>query len=220
MADTHNWWTDSVRGDWWTGSVRGATQATAAATTAWTRSLTLALDAATGVNRALATAVGDGESDAGDVVDASIPSVAYERTDWSVERSTDDRAALDVGHYVQFTKRLSEADVRAFAAASGDTNRLHLDESYAGGTRFGGRIAHGVLVAGLVSAALARLPGTVVYLPQDLEFQRPVEIGEALTADCEIVEALGGDRFRVATAVENEAGEVVLDGDATVLVDE
>jgi acyl dehydratase len=204
MADEHAGY------GWWTHAFREAA-------TAWSRSLTLALDAATGANRAMAAfAGGDGAAAAA----AAVPSVSYDRPDWSFERSADAPADLGVGDYVRFTKRVTDADVREFADATGDTNRLHLDDAYARRTRFGGRVAHGVLVAGLVSAALARLPGTVVYLSQDLEFLRPVEVGETVTADCEIVEALGGDRYRVATTVRNEAGETVLDGDATVLVDE
>ncbi|ELY72821.1 MaoC/PaaZ C-terminal domain-containing protein, partial [Natronobacterium gregoryi] len=72
---------------------------------------------------------------------------------WLMERSTDEDDDLGVGDYVRFTKPIADADVSAFATASGDTNRLHLEEAFADGTQFDGRIAHGTLVAGTISAA-------------------------------------------------------------------
>ena len=145
-------------------------------------------------------------------------SVAYGDVDWSMERSVDDVADLDVGDYVRFTKTVDEPDVSAFAQVSGDTNRLHLEESFAEQTRFGDTIAHGTLVAGTISAALARFPGLTVYLSQDLEFQAPVEIGSTVTADCEVVEALGGGRYRIRTTVSSD-GETVIEGEAVVLIE-
>lgn len=127
---------------------------------------------------------------------------------------------LSVGDSVLFTKAITEEDIERFAAASGDTNPIHLDDGFAEETRFKGRIAHGILVSGLISAALARLPGSVVYLSQDLEFRAPVRIGDEVTATAEIVEELGGDQYRIRTTV-SKAGEddPVIDGEAVVLVD-
>jgi len=101
---------------------------------------------------------------------------------WDLEVSTTDHEGFGVGDHVRFSKTITEADVWAFAAASGDTNQLHLDEDYAAQTRFDGRIVHGTLVSGLISAALARLPGLTIYLSQDLSFQGPVGIGDRVTA--------------------------------------
>lgn len=120
---------------------------------------------------------------------------------------------------MSFTKSLSDEDVREFAAASGDTNRLHLDDAYAAETRFGGRIVHGALLGGLISAALARLPGVVIYLSQELSFVKPVRVGDEPTATVEIVEALGGNRFRLAVEVVRDDGEQALEGTAVVLVE-
>ncbi|SDF31007.1 MaoC family dehydratase [Halorientalis regularis] len=139
--------------------------------------------------------------------------------EWTIERTEDDRTKLGVGDRIEFTKTISEDDVTSFAAASGDTNPLHLDDEYASETRFRGRIAHGTLVGGLISAALARVPGLVVYLSQDLEFHNPVRIGDRLTAEIEIVEDLGNDQFRLTTQVK-QGDEVVIDGEAVILVDE
>jgi len=146
------------------------------------------------------------------------PDTAYENEEWDFESyGTED--GIDVGDHVTFTKTLSPSDVRAFAEASGDTNRLHLDSTYAEGTRFGRRIAHGTLVAGLISAALARLPGLTIYLSQEVSYRGPVDLNERVTARCEVVEALGERRFRLTTAVEDSAGEVVVDGQAVVISD-
>jgi len=146
------------------------------------------------------------------------PDTLYEDEDWEFESyGTGD--GIDVGDHVRFSKTLSEADVERFAEISGDTNRLHLDEEFAAGSRFGRRIAHGTLVSGLISAALARLPGLTIYLSQELSYQGPVDIGERVTARCEVVEQLKADRFRLATAVDDSDGECVIEGDAVVMSD-
>lgn len=148
------------------------------------------------------------------------PDTAYEDPDWEFETTTITGNGLAVGDRVAFTKRISEGDVRTFAAASGDTNRLHLEEAFARGTRFGRRIVHGTLVSGLISAALARLPGLTIYLTQDLVFLSPVEIGERVTAVCEVVEEFGPRKYELTTDVQGSDGETVIEGEATVLVDE
>ncbi|WP_435196854.1 CBS domain-containing protein [Natronomonas sp. EA1] len=138
--------------------------------------------------------------------------------DWEFEHEGED--VLSVGDVFRFRKTVSLEDVRAFAQASGDTNRLHLDSEFATNTRFGGPIVHGILTTGLISAALARLPGLTIYLAQDLRFLGPIRAGQRVTAVCEVTEALGGGKYEVATAVYNEAGERVIDGEAVVLMDE
>lgn len=145
---------------------------------------------------------------------------ADDLAEWEVElQATGD--TLDVGDRVRFTKTLTEEDVARFAAATGDTNPLHLDSEWAEETRFGGRIVHGTLAAGLISAALARLPGSVIYLSQDLEFQAPVRLSDRVTADVSVVEDLGEGRFRLRTRVLRQPeGDTLIDGEAVVLIDE
>ncbi len=156
-----------------------------------------------------------------DSVSAPISSVEYSDLDWEFERTVDDPEHISVGDTVTFEKTLSEDDVRAFAHISGDTNRLHLDDEFAAETRFGKRIVHGTLVSGLISAALARLPGLTIYLSQDLEFQGPVGIGDRVSARVEIVDSLGNDQYRLETLVRDEdADETVVKGEAVVLIDE
>ncbi|MBZ6495346.1 CBS domain-containing protein [Natrinema longum] len=143
----------------------------------------------------------------------------YERDDWEFEYRGEDESTVSVGDSARFSKLVSEDDVEAFAAATGDTNRVHLDGAYAAETRFGERIVHGVLANGLISAALARLPGLTIYLSQESSFRAPLAIGEQVTAVCEVVEALGGEKYRIETTVSDGDGTVVLEGDAVVLVD-
>jgi len=180
-------------------------------------------------NRATAAAFGflpdnNGDTPTGEApaptVETPVDGMAYRVPDWEFEGSADTIEELAVGAHVSFSKEVTDEDVRSFARASGDTNRLHLDEAFAKETRFGGRIVHGTLVAGLISAALARLPLTTVYLSQDLTFRQPVEIGDVVTADCEVVEDLGDGRYRLSTTVTNGEGDIVVDGEAMVLIDD
>jgi 3-hydroxybutyryl-CoA dehydratase len=140
--------------------------------------------------------------------------------EWDMDRSIQRDGTLSVGDSIRFSKTLTDADVVRFATASGDTNPIHLDEEWAEETRFDGRIVHGTLVAGLISAALARLPGDVIYLSQDTEFLGPIRIGERATADIEVAEDLGGDRYRLTTQVLDGDDEIAVDGEATVLIDD
>ncbi|ELY44514.1 MaoC family dehydratase [Natronorubrum sulfidifaciens] len=152
--------------------------------------------------------------------DAPIRELAFGDDAWLMERSVDSYDDLAVGDYVRFTKPIDDTDVSAFAHISGDTNQLHLVKSFAERTQFGGRIAHGTLVAGTISAALARFPGLTIYLSQDLEFRAPVEVGTTVTATCEIVEELGATRYRLHTSVETDDEVTVIDGEAIVVIKE
>jgi len=185
---------------------------------AWTSVASSVLRTAAAANTATAAALADGD-DESERLPPGVPSVTYDEADWTFERTVGDPDDLDVGDSVQFSKTLDDDDVERFAAVSGDTNRLHLDDEFAAETRFQGRIAHGTLVSGIISAALARLPGLTIYLSQELEFRGPVRIGNRVTAVVEVVEDLGGNKFRLTTRVECE-DEVVVDGEATVLVDD
>jgi len=91
-----------------------------------------------------------------------------------------------------------------------------LDDEYAADGLFDGPIAHGMLVAGLISSALASLPGDIIYLSQDLWFENPVYPGQTVEATAEVLEDLGRDRYEVET-VARVGEEVVISGTATVL---
>jgi len=176
-------------------------------------------------NNALFAAMGlthsrESSSDTDTTTSGAVGEIAFGDENWTMERSTDDADALGVGDYVRFRKPIADTDVTAFAQVSGDANRLHLESEFAEETQFGGRIVHGTLVAGTISAALARFPGVTVYLSQDLEFTGPVKIGETVTAACEIIEDLGEDRFRLHTTVVDESDETVIDGEAVVMIND
>jgi 3-hydroxybutyryl-CoA dehydratase len=129
---------------------------------------------------------------------------------------------LTVGRTAQFAKTVTEADVTLFAGVTGDFNPVHVDAVAAAKTRFGGRIAHGMLSAGLISAAIAnRLPGPgSIYLGQTLRFTLPVRIGDTITATITVSEILTKRRVKLTTICTNQNGETVLDGEATVMLDE
>ncbi|WP_126661477.1 MaoC family dehydratase [Haloterrigena salifodinae] len=196
----------------------------AAMTDAWSAMTQTLLQSATAANRAAISAMVPPTASNGsesETVPASIPSIDHSSLDWQFDRTVDDPDHISVGDTVTFEKVISDEDVRAFAHVSGDTNRLHLDEEFAAGTRFGERIVHGTLVSGLISAALARLPGLTIYLSQDLEFSGPVGIGDRVSARVEIVEELGNDQYRLETVIRNEDDDAtVINGEAVVLIDD
>jgi len=126
-----------------------------------------------------------------------------------------------VGASASLDKTIVESDLTDFARLSLDTNPVHLDEDYARTTRFGGRIAHGMLAASLVSAVLGtRLPGPgTVYLSQSLAFKGPVRIGDTITATATVKAVREGKPIvTLETVVSNQHGDVVLTGEAVVLV--
>jgi 3-hydroxybutyryl-CoA dehydratase len=130
---------------------------------------------------------------------------------------------IQVGDTVEFTRTVTSDDIVAFANVTGDTNPLHLDDAYAAKTRFKRRIAHGMLSAGFISAALGtRLAphACVVYLSQTLRFQRPVYIGDTVTARVEVTKIDPSRRFvALTTTCANQNGEDLLTGEALVLLD-
>jgi 3-hydroxybutyryl-CoA dehydratase len=127
---------------------------------------------------------------------------------------------LSLGQVAELTRQVSAGDLDAFAAVTGDDNPVHLDEAYAAATPFGGRIAHGMLAAGYISAVIGtKLPGPgTIYVSQSLRFRRPVRIGDRVTARAEIValdEALARVTLKTTCLVN---GKAVVEGEAEVMV--
>jgi len=122
----------------------------------------------------------------------------------------------NVGDEATVQREVREATIEAYADLTGDDNPLHTDGEYAAEGFFGGIVAHGMLGAGVISAALASLPGDIVYLSQDLDFRAPVRPGDTVEATVEVVNDLGDDRVRVET-VATVDDETVIDGEAVVL---
>ena len=127
---------------------------------------------------------------------------------------------FSVGDSAEITKTIEQGDIDAFAAVTGDHNPVHVDEEFAKTTRFGRRIAHGMLTASLISSVLAnKLPGEgSVYLGQTLKFVAPVFPGDEITARVTIKE-IREDKpiLRLETICMNQRDEIVIRGEATVL---
>jgi 3-hydroxybutyryl-CoA dehydratase len=125
------------------------------------------------------------------------------------------------GQAATVTRTITAADVESYAHLSGDFNPLHMDAAFAAQSRFGGRIAHGMLTAGLISTVLGmHLPGPGgVYASQSLRFLRPVHLDDTITATAEVT-AYDQRRRRLTlrTTCTNQRGETVLDGEAVVVV--
>jgi len=125
--------------------------------------------------------------------------------------------AFAVGDKASFSKTITDADLLLFAGISGDQYPLHVDEEYSRGTRFGRRIAHGMLTASLLSAVngmLLQKPGGL-SVAQTLHFRAPVYPGDTITATSEVVEIIPSRRrLRCRTTCVNQRGEVVLEGEA------
>ncbi|MCC8397372.1 MaoC family dehydratase [Paraburkholderia sp. MMS20-SJTR3] len=126
---------------------------------------------------------------------------------------------LRMGMSASFAKTITEADIVLFAAASGDNNAVHINEEFAQTTQFKGRIAHGMLSASVISAAIAgRLPGPgTVYLGQNLRFKAPVRPGDTVHATVTVKEIFAEKRRVSLTTVCTVAGKVVIEGDALVM---
>ena len=125
-----------------------------------------------------------------------------------------------VGDSAEITKTIEQSDIDAFASVTGDHNPVHVDEEFAKSTRFGKRIAHGMLTASLISAVLAnKLPGAgSVYLGQTLQFVAPVFPGDEVTARV-VVKEIREDKpiVKLETICVNQRDEIVIRGEATVL---
>ncbi len=125
-----------------------------------------------------------------------------------------------IGTSASITRTITEADVIAHAQLSGDVNPLHLDDAFAKRTRFGRRIAHGQLLAGMISAVIGtKLPGPgAIFMSQSCKFLRPVDFGDAITATVTVA-ALREDKPIVALGCycTNQRSEYVFEGEAVLL---
>lgn len=128
-------------------------------------------------------------------------------------------AQLSPGDKASISRTVSEADLALFAGATGDVNPIHFDQTYAEQTFFKGRIAHGMLSAGFISAVVAnRLPGLgTVFVSQNLRFLAPVRIGDTIRAEVEVLESdVRRNRVKLRTTCTNQGGTVVVEGEAMV----
>jgi 3-hydroxybutyryl-CoA dehydratase len=126
---------------------------------------------------------------------------------------------LEPSMTASFAKTVTEADVLMYAAVSCDINALHVCEEYAKTTIFGGRIAHGMLSVGFISAVLAnKLPGPgTVYLGQTLKFRAPVRAGDTVTATVTVREVNVEKKRAILDSICTVNGKVVIEGESTML---
>jgi 3-hydroxybutyryl-CoA dehydratase len=127
---------------------------------------------------------------------------------------------LFIGQTATLSKTITEADIQMYSTVSLDTNPIHLDEEIAQQSRFGGRIAHGMLSAGLISAVLGcQLPGPgSIYTRQSLNFRAPVRIGSTVRAIVEITDLNPLSKKATLKTMCMVKEDVVIDGQACVLV--
>lgn len=129
---------------------------------------------------------------------------------------------LKIGDTASISRRVTNADVRAFAELTGDLNPVHLDEAFARQTRFGRRIAHGMFGASLISAVLGtELPGSgSIYLSQSLQFHGPVYLDDVVTARVTVTKVREDKSIvTLETVCESQNGERLISGEAVVLVE-
>lgn len=127
---------------------------------------------------------------------------------------------FQLGDKGSFSKTLTETDVVVFAGISGDFNPLHMNAEFARNTIFKERIAHGALVNSLISTAGAMFVGIgAVYISQLSKFLAPVKIGDTITATMEVTERIPEkNRLKMRTYCTNQKGDIVIDGEAWVLI--
>jgi len=133
----------------------------------------------------------------------------------------EERTHFTIGEEATFTKIISDEDITTFAKISGDKNPVHVNDEYAKGTMFGGRIAHGILVTGLISAVLGTaLPGPgAIYMNQKLRFLAPVRPGDEATARAKVTEwDSEKGRITLLTEVTNQDGVTVITGEARLVM--
>jgi acyl dehydratase len=128
---------------------------------------------------------------------------------------------LKIGNKFSTTKQITDAVVRAFAELSGDYNPIHLDEEFARNTRFGKRIAHGMISGALISAVLGYefKERKIVYLSQTMKFVAPVFIDDTITATATVTN-IREDKpiITLETVCTKQNGEIVVKGEAAVMI--
>lgn len=127
---------------------------------------------------------------------------------------------INLGDSASVSKTITETDVYLFAGITGDLNPAHVNEVASSQTMFGGRIAHGMLSAGLISAVLGMyLPGPgTIYLGQELKFTKPVRFGDTVTATATVIEKIDAKNIiKLETICTNQNGDIVIKGVATVM---
>src|SRR5271157_3410218 len=118
--------------------------------------------------------------------------------------------SINIGDTNNYSKVITQSDVEVFAKITGDYNPIHLNEEVAKQTVFGSRIVHGILIEGLISCALTKFPGLIIYLSQYSQFRKPARANDTIEATVEIVEKDDARcELRVKTTCKNQDGTIV-----------
>jgi len=127
---------------------------------------------------------------------------------------------IQVGDKATFSKTMTESDIFAFSAITGDFNPIHVDVEFAKESIFKQRVVHGMLTAGLVDQTLTHIGGAGnVHLSQFVKFMAPVHIGDTVTVTSEVANKdAAKNRVTVKSTVTNQAGKTVLEGEALIMI--
>jgi len=127
---------------------------------------------------------------------------------------------IQVGDKATFSKTMTDSDIFAFSAITGDFNPIHVNVEFAKESIFKQRVVHGMLTAGLVDQTLTHIGGAGnIHLSQFVKFLAPVHIGDTVTVISEVVSKdAGKNRVTVKSAVTNQAGKTVLEGEALIMI--
>ena len=136
-----------------------------------------------------------------------------------IQRGTIYIEDMEIGLSREVTKTITDKDIHGFAEISTDHNPVHVDDDYANGTMFKGRIAHGMLTASLISAVIGeQLPGHgTIYMGQNLKFLAPVRPGDTVRAVVTVKEIMPEKKRAILDCVCEVDGKKVLVGEATVM---
>ncbi len=121
---------------------------------------------------------------------------------------------IKIGEKMSFGKTITEADILVYCGISGDCNPLHVNETFARNSRFGARIAHGMMVAGLVNQPNTEIMGQGgVHVSQQVTFKAPVMIGDTITVESEVTEKIEEKRRVIISSTwTNQDGKIVISG--------
>jgi len=128
---------------------------------------------------------------------------------------------IKIGDQFSTSREVTDGVIRKFAEVSGDFNPIHLDEEFAKTTRFGKRIAHGMLSGAFISAVLGNefRERKIVYLSQTMKFVAPVFIGDTVTATGTITNIREDKNIvTLETVCTNQNGETLVKGEAAVMI--
>ena len=127
---------------------------------------------------------------------------------------------IKIGMKVSYSQTITDADIKAYAGISGDHNPVHVSQEYAEESRYGKRLAHGLMSVGFFSALFGmRLPGPgCVYVSQTMKFKRPVYIDDTVTAIAEVTD-INIERKRVFFSTNCYVkNKLVISGEAEIYI--